>query len=79
MVEVETYHNANELKIPINNKNFLKMEFIKTDKKENNQYLKITHLNEKGDIEKTEFINEGDLVLIWNLYIYKKEHNEEIF
>lgn len=79
MIEVETYHNTDKLKIPVNNHNFLQVELIKTDKKENNQYLKITRLNENGDREKTEFINEGDLVLFWNLYIYKKEHKEPIF
>lgn len=77
MIEVESYRNVEKAKIPVNNKNYLQMEFIKTNK--NNNYLKVTRINEKGEREHTEFINEGDLVLLWNLYTYKKENNQEIF
>ena len=76
---IELYRKIENLEIPVNNKNFLKVEFVKTDKKENNQYLKVTHIDEHGNNCRTEFINEGDFVLLWNLYIYKKSRNEEIF
>lgn len=78
-IKIETYKEVENLKIPVNNGNSLKIELIKANKKENNQYLKITRLDEHGNKGRAEYINEGDLVLLWNLYIYKKENNEEIF
>jgi len=77
MIEIESYRNIEKAKIPVNNKNSLQMEFIKTNN--NNNYLKVTRLNEKNEKEHTEFISESDLVLLWNLYLYKKENKEQIF
>ena len=79
MINSGTYKNKNNLKIEVNNKNHLKVELIETDEKEFNQYLKITRINEKGIAERTEFINESDIVTLWNLYIFKKEHNEPLY
>ena len=79
MVEITTYKHVDRLKIPVNNKQHLLLELIETDKKENNQMLKVTRLDERGDIDGAEYISEADLVLLWNLYIYKKQNKEEIF
>ena len=79
MVEITTYKNVDRLKISVNNQQLLLLELIETDKKENNQMLKVTKLDERGDIDGAEYISESDLVLLWNLYIYKKQNKEKIF
>lgn len=79
MVEITTYKNVDRLKISVNNQQHLLLELIETDKKENNQMLKVTKLDERGDIDGAEYISESDLVLLWNLYIYKKQNKEKIF
>ena len=79
MTEIITYKHVDKLKIPVNNKQNLLFEFIETDKNENNQMLKVTRLDEKGNLDGADYISESDLVLLWNLYKYKKQNNEEIF
>ena len=80
MSKITLYKIVKDLKIEVNNKRALKFEFAKaTTEKEYNQYLKITVLDAHGDKEKTIFINESDLVLLYNLYVYKKQNNEPIF
>lgn len=68
------------LKIEVNNKRHLLFEFLKTnDKKYYNQQLKITTLDLNNKEEKIVFINENELVLLYNYYIYQKENKKEIF
>lgn len=78
MITVENYKIVNNIEIEVNNDRRLKLEFINTNKKYG-KHLKITTLDAKGNKEKTIFVNESDIVLLYNLYIYKKENNEEIF
>lgn len=77
MVKITTYKIINNLKIEVNNKRHLLIECYETNEK--TQGLKITTLDSHGDIEKATYINEGDIVLLYNHYIYQKEHNKPIF
>lgn len=75
---VVNYEKVDCLEIEVNNKNKIKVELIKTNQKYG-QYMKMQKLDENGNKEKTVYINEGDLVLFWNLYINRKENFKEIY
>lgn len=77
-MNINSYKQENKIKIPINNKRHLLLEFIKT-KDEFGNYLKITTLDEKDNTEKSTYINEGDIVLLYNYYLYQRDNNKPIF
>lgn len=77
MNEMILYSEIEKANIEVNNNCKLKMEFVK-GKTSEKQYLKVTRIDEKGNEYGTRFINEGDLVLLWNRYVYCKDNNEEI-
>lgn len=59
------------MEIEINNGGKLRLSFF-------NDSLLVEEVNAKGEVESRRAISPGELVLLYDYYIMKKDNNEEI-